>query len=171
MLRAMLHGPGNLVLDQAPEPVPGTGDVLVEVSACGICGSDLHSFRGEHPLVIYPVTPGHEFSGVVVAAGAGVEPDVVGSRVCVEPSLYCGGCPRCRSGRYNICDNLKVMGFQAPGAMCGLVAVPAHRLHPLPDGVDLLSGALAEPAAVGVHAVARSGVKGGERVLVVGAGA
>ena len=170
MKRAMLRGPGDLTVEECVKPEPGPGEVIVRVAACGICGSDLHSFKGEHPLVIYPVTPGHEFAGTVSATGEGVDPGLEGSLACVEPSLFCGQCPQCRSGRYNICDSLRVMGFQAPGAMCEYVAVPAHRLHMLPGDADLLAGALAEPAAVGVHAVARSDLKSGEKALVIGAG-
>ena len=170
MKRVMLEKAGSLSLVTCDEPAPGPGDVLIEVRACGICGSDLHAYLGRHPLVKYPVTPGHEFSGEVVAAGTGVESGLLGSRVCVEPSLACGDCPQCKSGRYNICGNLRVLGFQADGAMCEKVAVPQDRIHVMPPGVDFKGGALAEPAAVGVHALARSGAGPGERILVVGAG-
>jgi L-iditol 2-dehydrogenase len=168
--KAILEGPNDLVLETVDAPAPRAGEALIEVAACGICGSDLHSFRGEHPLVIYPVTPGHEFSGRVVAVGDGVDADLVGRSVCVEPSLFCGACAQCASGRYNICTELRVMGFQAPGAFCERVAVPLNRLHFLPDGVDLLAGALAEPAAVGVHALRRSGASPHDIVLIVGGG-
>jgi L-iditol 2-dehydrogenase len=167
---AVLKSPGDIALEKTRAPSPGAGEALVEVAACGICGSDLHAFRGEHPLVIYPVTPGHEFSGTVTAVGEGVDPGMAGRRVCVEPSLFCGECVQCASGRYNICSELRVMGFQAPGAFSDLAAVPASRLHLLPDGIDLVSGALAEPAAVGVHALRRSGVEPDDMVLIVGGG-
>lgn len=170
MKRALLEGPGILKVVQDDAPEPGAGEVLVRVAACGICGSDLHAYNGEHPLVIYPVTPGHEFSGTVVATGSGVDAGLAGSLVCIEPSLYCGECAQCASGRYNICSNLRVMGFQAPGAFCDFIAVPQNRVHLLPAGVGPVEGALAEPAAVGVHAFARSGLTGGEAVLIVGAG-
>lgn len=170
MKRVLLNGPGSLSLEVDDKPGPGPGEVLIQVAACGICGSDLHAYGGEHPLVIYPVTPGHEFSGTVIGVGDGVEPDLAGTKVCVEPSLFCGRCPRCLSGRYNICDELKVLGFQVPGAMCERIAVPAHRVHLLPDGVGFDAGALAEPAAVGVHALSRAGISGGSTILVVGAG-
>jgi 2-desacetyl-2-hydroxyethyl bacteriochlorophyllide A dehydrogenase len=170
MRRAVLGGPGDLTVVDAKEPEPRRGEVLVKVAACGICGSDLHAFNGEHPLVIYPVTPGHEFSGTIVAAGEGADPGLVGRNACVEPSLVCGTCPQCVSGRYNICGGLRVMGFQAPGAMCGFIAVPVDRLHMLPEDVGLEAGALAEPAAVGVHALGRSGVEPGASILIVGAG-
>lgn len=170
MKRVVLDGPGSLAVQEAGEATPGPGEVLVEVAFCGICGSDLHVYRGKHPFVIYPVTPGHEFSGTVIGVGDGVDQGIEGARVCVEPSLFCGECGPCLSGRYNICDDLKVMGFQAPGAMCERLAVPAHHLHPLPPGVSLAAGALVEPAAVAAHALSRCGVGSGGRILVVGAG-
>ena len=170
MKRVVLEKPYRLSYEDCGEQVPGPGDVLVEIRACGICGSDVHAYLGKHPFVKYPVTPGHEFSGVVVAAGDDVEPGLLGSRVCVEPSLACGDCPQCRSGRYNICDNLRVLGFQADGAMCERITVPRNRIHLLPQGVDFPGGALAEPAAVGIHALARSGAGSGSGILVIGGG-
>lgn len=149
MRRAVLDGPGEMRIETCAEPEARPGEALVDVMRCGICGSDIHSYLGRHPLVIYPVTPGHEFSGVVAGVGEGVDEGMVGTRVCVEPSLTCGRCPQCISGRYNICEDLKVMGFQAPGAFCGRVAVPAEKLHVLPAEVPFEAGALAEPLAVG----------------------
>jgi len=170
MRRAVLDGPGELRIETCAEPEAGPGEALVDVMRCGICGSDIHSYLGRHPLVIYPVTPGHEFSGVVAGVGEGVDEGMVGTRVCVEPSLTCGRCPQCISGRYNICEDLKVMGFQAPGAFCGRVAVPAEKLHVLPAEVPFEAGALAEPLAVGVHALERSGAGAGGTILIIGTG-
>ena len=170
MKKLVLKGPAHLeVVDEAETP-PGTGEVALKVYECGICGSDIHAYLGKHPFVRYPVTPGHEFAGEVVALGYGVDPSLLGRRACVEPSLACGKCPQCASGRYNICSRLRVMGFQAPGAMREIVCVPAVRLHMLPDGVSTAGGALAEPAAVAAHAFARSGARRGDAVLVFGAG-
>jgi len=170
MKRAVLEGPGVLRIleDGVPEPEPG--EALVRVERCGICGSDIHSFLGQHPLVAYPVTPGHEFSGTVTRVGRGLEEALVGRNVCVEPSITCGRCPQCQSGRYNICSDLKVMGFQAPGAFCEFVSVPVQKLHILPEGVGFDEGALAEPMAVGVHALGRSGASSGGNILVIGTG-
>ena len=170
MRRAVLDGPGEMRIETCAEPEAGPGEALVDVMRCGICGSDIHSYLGRHPLVIYPVTPGHEFSGVVAGVGEGVDEGMVGTRVCVEPSLTCGRCPQCISGRYNICEDLKVMGFQAPGAFCDRVAVPAEKLHILPESVSFEAGALAEPLAVGVHALERSGAAAGSTILIVGTG-
>lgn len=166
----VLKKPGELVVEEAPRPEPGPGEVLLRVGAVGICGSDVHSYLGQHPFVRYPVIPGHEFAGEIMATGDGVDGALAGRHACVEPSLNCGECGPCRTGRYNICENLRVMGFQAPGAMCEMVTVPAVKLHLLPPGVDIMGGALAEPAAVGVHAVKRGDVSPGEAALVIGGG-
>lgn len=168
--QAVLEGPRKLTVREADIPTAGPGEVLIEVKACGICGSDVHAYTGNHPFVLYPVVPGHEFTGIVRTVGESVPESLVGERVCVEPSLFCGFCPQCKSSRYNICSNLKVLGFQADGAMSEFVAVPSHRLHSLPPGVTYEAGALAEPAAVAVHALSRSGVGRGELLLVIGAG-
>ena len=170
MRRAMLDSPGELRIEKCAKPEAGPGEAIVRVMRCGICGSDIHSYLGRHPLVVFPVTPGHEFSGVVAEVGDGVDEGIIGARVCVEPSLTCGRCPQCVSGRYNICEELKVMGFQAPGAFCERVAVPAEKLHILPDGVSFEAGALAGPLAVGVHALDRSGVGAGGTILIIGTG-
>jgi L-iditol 2-dehydrogenase len=170
MRQALLEGPETLRVVDAAQPEAGPGEVLVRVIRCGICGSDIHAFKGLHPLVRYPLTPGHEFAGVVEAVGAGADGSLLGARVCVEPSLTCGRCAPCVSGRYNICTDLRVMGFQAPGAFCERIAVPAGKVHLLGEGLGFEAGALAEPLAVGVHALARSGVEPPGRVLVIGTG-
>ncbi|RDI96407.1 alcohol dehydrogenase [Meiothermus sp. QL-1] len=155
-------------LEEAP-PTPGPGQALLEPLAIGICGSDLHVYEGQHPFVRYPVYPGHEVAARVVAVGPGADPGWVGARVVLEPSLTCGHCPQCRSGRYNICQHLRVMGFQAPGAMAQAFVAPLEKLYRLPDGVSAEEGALVEPLAVAVHAVALGRVAG-RTVAVLGAG-
>jgi len=135
----------------------------------GICGSDLHVFEGQHPFVSYPVYPGHEVAARVVAVGPGVDPSWQGALVALEPSLTCGRCEACRSGRYNICEKLKVMGFQAPGAMAEHFVSPVQNLHRLPEGFDVELGAMIEPLAVAVHAVALTQLQG-RKVAVLGAG-
>lgn len=170
MKRAVLDKPNTLKVMDSDAPRPGPGEALVKVMRCGVCGSDIHSYTGRHPLTVYPVTPGHEFSGIVTEVGDRVDRALEGARVCVEPSLTCGRCPQCLSGRYNICGELKVMGFQAPGAFCELIAVPAEKVHLLPGDVGFDAGALAEPLAVGVHALRRSGAGRGDSALIIGAG-
>ena len=170
MRQVFLEAPGKLDIRNVVEPDPGPEDVVIRVRAVGICGSDVHVFAGQHPFVQYPVVPGHEFSGTIESTGSSVSTDLVGRSACVEPSFVCGRCGQCLSGRYNICSELRVMGFQAPGAMCEAVAVPLAKVHLLPGRMDFRTGALVEPAAVAVHAFRRSSAKSGDVVLVIGAG-
>lgn len=170
MLQVEIPRPGELRLVEVEPAEPGLDEAKVRVEAIGICGSDLHTFSGDHPFVSYPVRPGHELSGVVEAVGEGVDLSLVGSRVALEPSLACGSCRTCREGRYNICENLRVLGFQAPGGMAAEFVVAADRLHPLPDSMSGELGALVEPMAVAVHAARLPGSLAGRSVGVVGAG-
>jgi len=168
--RARLIAPEKIVIEDVPIPMPGPGEVRVAIRACGVCGSDVHAYHGRHPFISCPVVPGHEFSGTIDALGQGVTGWMVGQRVTVEPSLVCGVCENCRSGRYNICDALRVIGCQSDGAMAEYLVVPAAKLIPLPDSLDFESAALIEPTAVGVHAVRRLELPSILRLLVVGAG-
>lgn len=170
MKRARVLAFGAIVLEDAPTPQPGPGEVQIAVEVCGICGSDIHAFGGVHPFIDPPVVPGHEFSGLISALGQGVTGLSVGQRVTAEPSLVCGVCRHCRSGRYNICDHLRVLGCQADGALAEYIVVPAARVIALPDDLSFEEGAMVEPAAVGVHAARRADVAAAERVLVTGAG-
>jgi L-iditol 2-dehydrogenase len=170
MQRARVVAPNQIILEEAPIPAAQTGEVLIAIQVCGICGSDIHAFAGKHPFIDLPVVPGHEFSGVIRTLGAGVSGFKVSQRVTVEPSLVCGVCPRCRSGRYNICDNLRVIGCQADGAMAQYITVPADKVIALPDSISFTDAALIEPAAVGVHAVRRADVAAAQRIAIIGAG-
>lgn len=170
MLQVEIPSPQHVRLAEVEPAAPGAEDARVRVEAIGICGSDVHTLRGEHPFVRYPVWPGHELVGVVEEVGAATDRALIGTRVALEPSLACGRCRTCREGRYNICENLRVPGFQAPGGMAEACVVPADRLHPLPDGMALETGALVEPMAVAVHAARLPGPLAALRVGVVGAG-
>ena len=153
------------------DPTPGPRDVVVDVAACGICGTDLHILDGEFPPTPYPITPGHEFAGTVVARGAEVRPDLaVGVRVAVDPSLYCGYCRRCRAGRDNLCENWAAIGDTVDGAFAEFVAVPANNAYLLPGHLDAQHGAMAEPLACAVHGLDRLGPVLGDSVVVIGAG-
>lgn len=170
MQRTRVVTPNQIILEGAPIPTAQAGEVLIAIQVCGICGSDIHAFAGKHPFIDLPVVPGHEFSGMIRALGAGVGSLKVGQRVTVEPSLVCGVCPRCRSGRYNICDHLRVIGCQADGALAEYITVPASKVVALPDSISFTEAALIEPAAVGVHAVRRADVAAAQRVAIIGAG-
>jgi L-iditol 2-dehydrogenase len=170
---AVLYGPGDLRVESRAVDEPGEGQVLVAVTAVGVCGSDVHYF--EHgalgPNVVRaPHVLGHEFCGRVVAAGRRAA-GRVGERVAVEPGIPCRACPQCRAGRYNLCPNLRFLG--APphdGALRGHVAVEADFAHPLPDTISDQAGALIEPLAVALWACWRAELRGGEGVLITGAG-
>lgn len=173
MLQVSLIAPETFRVEDVPVPGPGPGQALIRVRTIGICGSDLHSYEGRHPFVTYPIVPGHEFSGDVAALGEGSGERIglaIGQRVTVEPSVVCGECYNCRTGRYNICDDLKVMGFQTVGSFAEFILVPAEKVVPLADGVGYEDGAMLEPLAVGIHAVDRAALQPGGRLVIIGGG-
>ncbi len=170
MLEAVMLGPGKIDIREVPIPDVGPGKVRIKVGSFGICGSDIHVFHGKHPFTSYPIIQGHEFSGTIDAVGEGVSSLRLGDRVTVEPSIVCGKCYQCRSGRYNICDNLKVMGFQTDGCQREYFVVPADKVVPIPDSISFEAGAMVEPTAVAVHALQRSNFIEGISLLVLGAG-
>ncbi len=167
-------GPGNLELRETEVPRPGPGQVLVEVKAAGICGSDLHIYHWDIAFAMKPpMIIGHEFSGVIAELGQGVEGWKPGDRVTAEPSaIICGECRYCRTGAYNLCASRRVMGYWVNGVFAEFVVVGAHRLHRLPESVGFAEGALTEPLACCVHAVHElTGVEVGDFVAVTGPGA
>lgn len=175
------HGPKDLRLEDAAEPaVEAPDDVVIEVAACGICGTDLAEYAngpnmirpGPHPLTGAqpPLTLGHEFSGTVRAVGDAVTDLQPGELVAVDPCLRCGICPPCLRGDYHICAKGGSVGLASNGAFAPLVRVPRVNVLPVPDGVSPESAAAAEPLAVGLHAAKRAQVGAGDSVLVIGAG-
>jgi 2-desacetyl-2-hydroxyethyl bacteriochlorophyllide A dehydrogenase len=158
------------VVDTAPVPGPRAGEVLVQVKAVGICGSDLHILAGEFPPTPYPITPGHEFAGVVSEVGAGVANVSVGDRVAVDPSLFCGRCRYCRAGRGNLCDDWGAIGDTVDGAFAEYVVAPARNVYRLADALSFAAGALVEPMSCVVHGLHRLAMRPGSDLLIVGAG-
>lgn len=164
----------TLRLEERPVPIPGPGEVLVQVRSVGVCGSDIHYF--EHGriadfIVEGPLVLGHESSGTVVAVGDGVEDIALGSTVAMEPGVPCGSCEQCRAGRYNLCPDVQF--FATPpvdGTFCEYVVRPRAFAHPVPDHVSFDAAALIEPLSVGVWACRKANVRVGSRVLVTGAG-
>jgi (R,R)-butanediol dehydrogenase/meso-butanediol dehydrogenase/diacetyl reductase len=150
---------------------PGPGQVQIRVSFCGICGTDLHLFHGAmaHRLRL-PHVLGHEMAGTITAAGRDVAGWKAGDRVTVRPLDPCGHCPACAAGHSHICQNLKFIGIDVPGALQELWTVPAHTLHRLPANLTLRQGALVEPIAVACHDVRLSGLEAGEHAVVIGGG-
>ncbi|MDA8370339.1 MAG: zinc-dependent alcohol dehydrogenase family protein [Nocardiopsaceae bacterium] len=168
---AIVEKPGVVGVGERPDPEPGPGQVVVKVGACGICGTDLHIADGEFPPSPYPLVPGHEFSGEVVAVG----PDAPGGlrggdRVAVDPSLFCGHCDACSAGRGNLCANWGAIGDTVDGGFAEYVSVPAVNCHRMPDSMSFREGALVEPLSCAVHGMRRIGVHPGEDFLLTGAG-
>ncbi len=166
--------PGRLAAVEIPEPLPGPNEALVEVRYVGVCGSDMHAYRGSHPFVTYPRVLGHEISGVLAAlpndrtmVPAGI---AVGDPVVVEPYINCGACHMCRAGRPNACLELKVLGVHIDGAMTQRIAVRADKLYRVPAGLSLRDAALGEPLGIGFHAVRRGRIQEGQTVFVIGSG-
>jgi NADPH2:quinone reductase len=171
MRAAIIDEPGTVRVADVPDPRPAEGQVLVAVQACGICGTDLHIADGDFPPSPYPIVPGHEFSGRVVALGNEMAGDLrVGERVAVDPSLFCGHCRPCRAGHGNLCANWGATGDTVDGAFAEYVAVPAVNCYRMPEELSAQQGALVEPVSCAVHGMRRVGVEAGERFLVTGAG-
>ncbi|HEY2287335.1 MAG TPA: zinc-dependent alcohol dehydrogenase family protein [Streptosporangiaceae bacterium] len=173
MRAVVIEGVGQVTVTDLPEPVPGPRDVLVEVAACGICGTDLHILEGEFAPAL-PIVPGHEFAGTVVALGAAARESNpalrIGSRVAVDPSLYCHECHYCRLGHNNLCERWNAIGVSVPGGAAQLAAAPAANCVPLPDHLRLEDAALIEPLSCAVRGydVLRSNL--GAHVLIYGSG-
>jgi len=172
---AVLHGVEDLRVEDVPQPSPGLLEVKVKVAACGICGSDLHLFRGAGLRRSSPPEPlvlGHEFSGQVVDIGSDVLDVQVGDAVAIRPTVSCGTCGACAAGAENVCRFLRFYGVTPPldGGMAEYAVVPAANVHALPPGLDVALGALAEPLAVGHHAVRRGRVDTQHTVVVYGGG-
>ena len=171
MKQAVMEKPGSIRFDEVAIPEPGPGEVRIRVRQIGICGSDIHVWHGLHPFTPYPVIQGHEFMGVIDAIGAGVVgAPPLGSQVTALPQIVCGQCNPCRKGRYNICENLRVRGFQADGCGREYYTIPAERLVALPADFTPDQGAFVEPVSVAVHACQRAGDLTGRNVVVLGAG-
>lgn len=172
MLAAVFEGNGVLTLQERPVPQPVPGEVLVDVEACGICGSDL-AILDVPPR--HPGTPGivlgHEFVGRVVALGEGVTSVEVGTRVIVDPDPKCGACPSCKAGRPATCERIVALGVYRDGALAKYVTAPASECHPISDSVPADLAALAEPLACVVNGTNKAGLRPGESAVVFGGGA
>ncbi|GAB3974099.1 zinc-dependent alcohol dehydrogenase family protein [Actinoallomurus acanthiterrae] len=170
MRAAVISTPGSLSVQTVADPAPGPGEVLIAPRAVGVCGTDLHILDGEFPPTPYPIIPGHEFAGEVVALGPGVTDVAAGERVAVDPSLFCGHCVYCKRQRGNLCLNWNAIGDTVDGAFAEYVAVPAANVYALPDGMPYAAGALVEPLACVVHGLRRLAIPPGGEVLIIGAG-
>ncbi|HYY81730.1 MAG TPA: zinc-dependent alcohol dehydrogenase family protein [Actinomycetes bacterium] len=170
MRAVVVERPGKVGIQRIDDPAPGPREVLVQVDACGICGTDIHILEGELPSTRYPIVPGHEFCGEVVAAGAEVQHLRVGDFVAVDPNLPDGECHYCQAGRENLCENYEAIGVTRAGACAELVAAPAANAFLLPGDLPRAWGTLVEPLSCAVHGFDRLGAKLADHYLIYGAG-
>ncbi|MFC1413146.1 zinc-dependent alcohol dehydrogenase family protein [Streptacidiphilus sp. N1-12] len=153
MKAAVISSPGVVGIETVEDPAPGPRDVVVKVSACGLCGTDLHILQGEFAPTL-PIVPGHEFAGEIVAIGAEarrLNQVAVGDRVAVDPSLYCHECHYCRLGRNNLCERWAAIGVTAPGGAAEFAVAPAANCVRLPDHIRTRDAALIEPLSCAVR--------------------
>ncbi|CAN5763625.1 NAD(P)-dependent alcohol dehydrogenase [soil metagenome] len=174
MRASVLVDKQTIEMQERPVPTPAADEVLVQVRSVGVCGSDVHYYRdgriGDF-VVREPLVLGHEVSGVVVDVGADVVADRVGQRVAIEPQRPCRRCRHCKTGRYNMCEQLEFYATPpVDGAFCDYVVAPADFAHPVPDALSDHAAALLEPFSVGLWACAKAAIEPGSRVLVTGAG-
>ncbi|MEZ2585558.1 zinc-binding alcohol dehydrogenase family protein [Kluyvera intermedia] len=161
--------PGELTWQSRDIPKPQQDEVLIKVKTVGICGTDIHAWRGKQPFFSYPRVLGHEICGDIVALGRGVTSWRVGQQVAVIPYVSCNDCSACRSGRSNCCENIAVIGVHRDGGFSEYLSVPQQNIL-LAEGIAPAAVALIEPFAISAHAVRRAAVQAGDSVLVVGAG-
>ena len=175
MKALVLEEYNKLVYKEMPTPQIKDREVLIEVKACGICGSDVHGMDGSSGRRHTPLIMGHEASGVIVERGAEVTAFTEGDRVTFDSTIYCGVCFYCRQGLINLCDNRRVLGVSPPeyrqhGAFAQYVAVPEHILYRLPDNLSFVQAAMVEPVSIAFHAVALTPISLGDCAVVIGTG-
>ncbi|MGW0877511.1 zinc-dependent alcohol dehydrogenase family protein [Streptomyces sp. NPDC002740] len=169
MKAAVIEAPGKVVVTTVPDPTPGPRDVVIDVSACGLCGTDLHILQGEFAPTL-PIVPGHEFAGEVVGLGSEVTELALGDRVAVDPSLYCHECRYCRVGHNNLCDRWQAIGVTVPGGAAEYAVAPVANCVRLPDHVDVQDAALIEPLSCAVRGYDVLNSRLGAHVLIYGSG-
>jgi 2-desacetyl-2-hydroxyethyl bacteriochlorophyllide A dehydrogenase len=169
MKAAVIKGVGEVDVTTVDDPTPGSRDVVVQVAACGICGTDLHILDGEFAPSL-PIIPGHEFAGTVAAIGAEVTELRVGQRVAVDPSLYCNECHYCRLGRNNLCERWNAIGVGVPGGAAEFALAPVANCVVLPDHLRVEDAALIEPLACAIRGYDVLSSQLGSHVLIYGSG-
>ena len=172
MRAAVYEGEGRLVVRDVPDPVPAADEVLIEVEACGVCGSDVQiiNMPPGHPSTP-PVIIGHEFVGWIRGTGSAVRDVAIGTRVVVDPDPKCGACDACRAGRPANCTNIVALGVYRDGALARYVTAPANSVYPISDAVPAEIAALVEPLACVINGTNRASIRPGESAIVFGAGA
>jgi L-iditol 2-dehydrogenase len=169
MKAVLMHGVGDIELTEIERPVPGVGEVLMRIAACGVCGSDLARMykKGPHKL---PLVCGHEFSAWIEELGPEVEGFEVGDLVTVPPMIPCFKCPPCVQGQFSLCEDYDYYGSRRHGAYAEYVAGPANLLLKVPSDLDPRAAAMVDPAAIALHAIWRTQLRHGHRVAVLGGG-
>ena len=175
MKALVLKGYNDLVYEEVPRPAVGADEVLVEVKACGICGSDIHGMDGSTGRRLPPIIMGHEAAGVIAEIGPKVKGWKKAERVTFDSTIWCGDCHFCRRGQTNLCDNRRVLGvsceeYRCDGAFAEYVAVPGRVVYRLPKELSFEQATFAEPLSVAVHAVNRTSIADGAKAVVVGSG-
>ena len=170
MIAARYLGPERLEALEIPVPVPGEGEALVAVDACGFCGTDLSIVGGTHPRAKAPLTLGHEVCGKIVEIDDSRSSLAVGDRVAVYPLIVCGECHACMHDNAHVCRSLRLFGIDVDGGMAEHVKLPVAALMKLPDAMPVRTGAMIEPLAVAVHGVSRASLDGVDLAVVMGAG-
>lgn len=169
MRAVVFNTPKDLSVEQVPDPVCAPDEVIVQVAQSGICGTDLHIFRGEY-MGDFPLIPGHEFSGTVVEVGRDVDYLAVGDRVAPDPNIFCTHCDFCRNDQANHCLNWQGVGITRNGGFAEYVAVPARVCYPVPASLNDAQAAFIEPLACVAYAMRRLRVGPADQVLIFGAG-
>lgn len=170
MRAAVLNGPRDLAILDRPTPVADAGDVVIKVTAAGVCAGDLYLYEGRNPYATYPRVCGHEIAGEVAAVTGDAGSLRPGQAVVVEPFIGCGRCYPCSLGKSNCCARLTILGVNRDGGFAEFLTAPARNVHPIPAGMDTALAALAEPVAIGVQACRRGHITGDDLVLVLGCG-
>ena len=170
MHAVVIDRPGAFDIRKVPDPTPGEGDLVVAVRGAGICGTDIHLIDGKLPYDRFPLIPGHEFYGEVVAVGRGVDDSRVGSLVAVDPNIPCRACTECRRGRSNLCLNYEALGVTTDGATAELVRVPAPLAYDLPADISHAGALFIEPLSCAIHGFDVLPRNLGDRYLLYGAG-
>lgn len=171
MKAVKIEKPGMVGVVDIEKPVPGPGEALIKVVSAGICGSDIGALRGTNNLVSYPRVIGHELAGIIEAIPEDNPKGFkVGDKVILDPYVYCGNCYPCSIGRTNCCTSLKVLGVHIDGGMAEYFCHPANMLVKMPDDMDWVDAAMAEPLTISLHGIHRGGLKAGEYCAIIGAG-
>lgn len=172
MKGAVFYGKHDLRVEEHEKPKLGPKDVLIQVKACGVCGTDVHIYEGDKGAaeVTPPTILGHEFSGVITEVGSEVEEYKAGDRVCVDPNCYCGMCEPCRSGEVHYCEHMVGYGTTVNGGFAQYCAVNERQVYKLGENTTFEQGAMAEPAACCLHGIDMCGIRPGHQVVVIGGG-